>query len=1472
MMQPFVTALGQGLNLTSTEIADIIWLAVQVGELPATAAVVLPENLGVDGDQVLPNVDRSTTKAANDQPTPANPSAAEIHLDDRSTVDRAGLGELTIALPDARALREPLKLARSLKPLLQKVMSGGSNVLDEAATIEQIIDRELWMPIFQPSWEPWLDLVLVVDDSISMQIWRRTLGELQRLLAHYGVFRDVRVYSLVMEQERVGLRSGIGGQGKSLHHPRELIDPSGRRLILLATDCVATFWRSGELLPVLDAWAKSGPLALVQMLPEWLWGRSGLGLATAVRFSSLQAGVSNQRLRAVGIALWDDVDLELGIKVPVVTLEEERIKLWAGLVAGRGGVQSPGFVFEPTPLLVDDLVGLPGGKQGAEFSGEERVRRFQVTASPLARQLAMVLAAAPVISLPVVRILQDRVLPRSLQVHVAEVFLGGLLRPLVEVAGMNPDAVPYEFMEGAREVLLSAVPTTMVLNVLNEVSRFVADRLGLTLDVFMGVLKNPLAVEDGEVVRQSRPFGLVAAEILRRLGGEYEGLAQELELANRQVPLDSDFAIDRQPTETWNCVRSFSGHDDNVTCVAFSPDGKYLVSGSDDITVRFWDVKEGREIWSFTRHTDKINHVIFSPDGRLIASASEDGKVCLISLQGDLFLDINGRSASILSVAFSPDSKLIASAGSSGIIEVWDMHGQSIRSIIPEKNVSINTVSFDCKGKKIICGCSNGNLYLVRLKKELISVRANVHRNSITSIALHKELDFIASADTNGTIKVLDLNGLLVDIPFMQHEGAVLSIAYSPNEKLLASGSRDKTICLWDLEGNQVGNPLIGHLGSVNCVAFSPGGRILVSCGSDTKIKLWSKYRTHQLPFRKLSDFVVSYLLNTCNNTDINFLQVNSPWQLPFDALIIPVNSMGAIGSFGESFDNHLDSIVDCQPPRLQSFIQNKMQELKIEKIEPAHPLIFVLPLETSSNLFFSYKPIFIICTTVEYNHKPSIDSAGIATRSIINTAVKLGCKNLMLPLLGTGGFKLSVDEVANIMLRTIALTLKSLDNNEIEEITIVEKDPKNIAVIERVGTQLFYGIASIDESQNSDLSNQPLLVNNQPLINQSLMDRKSDKLTPCAVILTALSVEYLAVRAHLNNLQEEIHPQGTIYERGQFTVESQTWNVGIVEIGAGNSGAALEAERAISYFDPDVILFVGVAGGIKDVKLGDVVASTKIYGYESGKIEEIFRPKPEIGLASYPLEQRARAEARKPDWLNRILERSSSKQDNEDLSIDQSGVSQISSGEKEKPTVFVAPIAAGEKVIASTKPDIYKFLRSNYGDAVAVEMEGFGFLKAAQASQKVSAIVIRGISDLIDEKLQADGKGFQEIASSHASAFAFEILAKFKPENKLNNKDHQQDEITVEAQELIMAAFKSNKKTIDLRTFGNFGGSVVDIRANGINFGGSSLDSLTKYQFAIEQLREKGFIKVKLESAKHSNYELSKKGYEYCDKNSLHE
>jgi nucleoside phosphorylase len=242
----------------------------------------------------------------------------------------------------------------------------------------------------------------------------------------------------------------------------------------------------------------------------------------------------------------------------------------------------------------------------------------------------------------------------------------------------------------------------------------------------------------------------------------------------------------------------------------------------------------------------------------------------------------------------------------------------------------------------------------------------------------------------------------------------------------------------------------------------------------------------------------------------------------------------------------------------------------------------------------------------------------------------------------------------------------------------------------------------------------------------------------PRAVILTALSVEYLAVRAHLSELREEVHTQGTVYERGQFLAEGQSWEVRIVEVGPGNPGAAVEAERAIGYFSPDVIFFVGVAGGIKDVTIGDVVAATEVYSYEFGKAGETFQTRPKSRDADYGLEQRARAEARKGDWLQRLAK-----------------------VPDPAPKVFVGPIAAGEKVIASQQSAVFQLLRSHYEDAIAVEMEGFGFLSAVRGHKQVDAIVIRGISDLIDGKANADRGGAQKIAACHASAFAFQMLSK---------------------------------------------------------------------------------------------------------------
>src|SRR5262245_24859086 len=244
------------------------------------------------------------------------------------------------------------------------------------------------------------------------------------------------------------------------------------------------------------------------------------------------------------------------------------------------------------------------------------------------------------------------------------------------------------------------------------------------------------------------------------------------------------------------------------------------------------------------------------------------------------------------------------------------------------------------------------------------------------------------------------------------------------------------------------------------------------------------------------------------------------------------------------------------------------------------------------------------------------------------------------------------------------------------------------------------------------------------------------------AVIVTALPIERTAVIEHLREVSAEPPHGGSIYRRGIFDEGSDPWDVVVAEIGAGNVGASAEAERVISHYCPEVALFVGVAGAVKDLKHGDVVASTKVYGYESGKDDKGgFKTRPAVQLSAYGLEQRARYEAGEPGWRQRIK------------LIGQSSQAVV-------PDARVAPIAAGEKVVAWNRSRTYKFIRREYGDAVAVEMEGHGFLLGVHMNHPTQGIVIRGISDLVDDKDKANDEIWQPIAASHAAAFAFQILA----------------------------------------------------------------------------------------------------------------
>jgi hypothetical protein len=271
-----IAALSTELELTGREIADILWLLKNQGNGKVASNVPSYPELQPEINNKPPSFEASPSESPLIPDFKPEPKA-EVYAEGNRSISHPG-DTLPILLPDALSLRQPLQLARALRPLMQKISSGRKIIIDEQATVNFTAEQKIAIPVFKAALEPWFDLVLVVDESKSMIFWRKTIQEFKKLLEVCGAFRDVRTWRLATNKDgKIVLQKGTAKKRPHrLYDPRQLIDPSGRSLILIISDCVDMVWRNGEVISVIKKWVKQNPVAIVQMLPEWMWLRTGL--------------------------------------------------------------------------------------------------------------------------------------------------------------------------------------------------------------------------------------------------------------------------------------------------------------------------------------------------------------------------------------------------------------------------------------------------------------------------------------------------------------------------------------------------------------------------------------------------------------------------------------------------------------------------------------------------------------------------------------------------------------------------------------------------------------------------------------------------------------------------------------------------------------------------------------------------------------------------------------------------------------------------------------------------------------------------------------------------------------------------------------------------------------------------------------------------------------------------------------------
>jgi RNA polymerase sigma factor (sigma-70 family) len=292
----------------------------------------------------------------------------------------------------------------------------------------------------------------------------------------------------------------------------------------------------------------------------------------------------------------------------------------------------------------------------------------------------------------------------------------------------------------------------------------------------------------------------------------------------------------------WHLNNTLERDFGEVLSVALAPSGKALAFTSrDENWIHTWDLATGHEQARLQGHTASIHAVAFSPNGRLLVSASEDSTVRLWMFPGGTpVATLRGHKAGVLTAAFSLTDNLLASAGLDETVRVWDLATQQTRWTLTGHAGPILALVFSADGQTLVSAGKDGTLKTWDMKTGQALHTLAGHVAPVCCLALSPDGKTLASGSWDRTIKLWDLPSGQVRAELPGHANQVLSLAFTSSGKLLVSSGKDKTVKVWQVSVERELASLQGHSGAVNALALARDGVTMVTGSADQTIRFWN--------------------------------------------------------------------------------------------------------------------------------------------------------------------------------------------------------------------------------------------------------------------------------------------------------------------------------------------------------------------------------------------------------------------------------------------------------------------------------------------------------------------------------------------------------------------------------------------------------------------------------------------------------